>query len=175
MAFNFNDRGIGVVDYHPGGRSYSIKKTGEAPGTITSSAIKRADKQFAIISNQDDILSSNSGEYRKELLSSLEGSFFLITANARTLAIAIYHLYKNGYFIISGKDIDINDNFRLRPDMFDVGENSDLRTMINTLRESSNYNKTKDSNNSAAYNRFLLKTVSTILRYERYIIKYLEK
>tara|TARA_R100000750_G_scaffold62756_2_gene57833 strand:+ start:124 stop:660 length:537 start_codon:yes stop_codon:yes gene_type:complete len=175
MAFNFNDRGIGVVDYHSGGRSYSTKKTGEAPGTITSSALKRADKQLAIISNQDDILSSNAGEYRKELLSFLDGSLFLITANARTLAIAIYHLYKHNYFVITDTDININNDFRFKPEMFDINENSDLRLMIDTLRESSSYEKRKDNKNSVSYNRFLLKTVATILRYERYIIDYLDQ
>jgi len=175
MAFNFNDRGIGVVDYHPGGRSYTTRKTGEPPGTITSSALKRADKQLAIISNQDDLLTANSGEYRKELLSSLEDSFFLITANARTLAIAIYHLYKHNYFVITGNDVNINNDFMLKPEMFDIGENSDLRLMVDTLRESASYEKKTNKKSGVSYNRFLLKTVATIIRYERYIIKFLDQ
>ena len=177
MAFNFNDRGIGVVDYPTGSKTYISRKPTESAGTVEASAINRTDDVLKTLVEDDFDLNKNGGQSRKDLINTLSGSFFLISSNAKLLAIALFHLYTNGFFVVSGDDLNIDERFSFTPEMFDL-DNTDnnLSKYLALLKETIKYTKNaKKASENVNYNRYLLKSVATIYRYERYIVEYLTK
>ncbi len=162
MALNFNNRGIGVVDYPGGGRSYAARKrTGEPPGTLDDSALKRTSKMLLDSFLVGDPMVNNIDK----LLLVLRGNFFLLSANAKILALAIYHLYLSEFYSIEGDKIIGDVRFELKADMY---KGQKLKEDIKTLYNSAKYSA---SSEGESYKQFEDKTIITIFRYQRYIIK----
>lgn len=94
-------------------------------------------------------------------------SFFLLTVNANLLAIAIYHLRRTGFFIISNGQLDINDNFEFKKENYRLNGEM-MRSTLSKLVVKHEFGKPGGKN----YARYATKTIASILRYQRHLVRY---
>ena len=164
---DFNERT--VVDFPKSGFKYQrrptkvAKKLKDADRDRVETPLKAflgADSEFI---NYIGVLldhlsnSDNEGSY----------SFFLLTVNASLLAIAIYHLRLTGFFIIVDGQLNINKDFTFEHKNYQPNDGT-MRSAIVKLDIKHEFSKSDSKN----HEKYLIKTVAGILRYQRFLVRY---
>lgn len=157
MAFDFNNRGEGVFDYQYVSKKI-IRPQKVQAGTLVDSLMNRTGEALGELFG-----SEVSGHILAKMLEDLKETFFIMTINPKILALAIYNLYRYGFYIV-GNELNFNEKFDLNERMYD----DDLVQKISQIRLTGFRRKYKEDDNF----RFDIKTLASVVRYQRFIINF---
>lgn len=157
---DFNERT--VVDFPKSGFRYQRRPTKVAK-KLKDADIDRVSLPLRDLSGADHEFINHINT----ILNFLRDTFFILTVNAKLLAISIHHLRLTGFFLVDEGVLHIDRDFIPKKENYSPTGG----VMKDTLSLFVNKKKYNDTN-SENYRKYIVKTIAEILRYQRFMIRH---